>query len=61
MRQEGNAVADLSGPAVVDGVSDADLVHRARAGDETAFALLIEPRITPLLRFARGLPCSPER
>lgn len=58
MWQEGDAVAELSAPPLPDDVRDADLLLRARAGDETAFALLIELHIKPLQRLARGVLAS---
>lgn len=41
--------------AIAPAATRSDLVGRARAGDESAFAELMEPRVEGMLRLARGI------
>jgi RNA polymerase sigma-70 factor (ECF subfamily) len=55
MRQTQAGTADLERMATGPSSRDDGLVARARKGDRDAFALLIEPRATRLLRTARAI------
>ena len=53
MRQTSSVTAEVEGVTPRTGTKDDSLVARARRGDRDAFALLIEPRVSRLLRTAR--------
>lgn len=55
----GSELTGRAGPRVLAGASDERLVALARAGDEQAFAAIVERYRAPLLRYCRGfLPPS---
>ena len=53
MRQTPSVTAEVEGVVSATGSQDDSLVARARRGDRDAFAMLIEPRSSRLLRTAR--------